>query len=184
MRIFRGKQAAAEVERLAARSASVDSEAEATARKIIASVRRGGDKALLQFARKFDGLGATQPLRVSPDELEQALSSVSTEFKSALQSAARNIRQFCEWQKPQEFRREIQPGIRVGQVVRPLASVGCYVPGGRYPLPSSLLMTVMPAQVAGVRRVVVTSPRPAPETLAAAALCGVTEFYRVGGAQA
>jgi histidinol dehydrogenase len=74
--------------------------------------------------------------------------------------------------------------MEVGQIVRPLGSVGCYVPGGRYPLPSTLLMTATPAQVAGVERIVVCSPKPAPETLAAAYLCGITEFYRVGGAQA
>jgi histidinol dehydrogenase len=183
MRIVRGRQAAAEVERLARRSAAVDPAAESTARKIIAAVRTGGDKALLQYARKFDGL-EKQLVRVAEDELKAALDSVSPDFRRALETAARNIRKFCEWQKPAEFRREIQPGICVGQAVRPLTSVGCYVPGGRYPLPSSLLMTVLPAQVAGVPRIAVVSPRPAPETLAAAALCGVREFYRIGGAQA
>ena len=184
MRIVRGKQAVAEVERLTNRSAAIERAAEATAKKIIASVRKSGDKALQQYARKLDGLGVTQSLRVSAEEIERALTSVSADFRTSLETAARNIRQFCEWQKPAEFRREIGPGIFVGQVVRPIASVGCYVPGGRYPLPSSLLMTVIPAQVAGVPRIAVASPRPAAETLAAAAICGVTEFYRVGGAQA
>jgi histidinol dehydrogenase len=183
MRIVCGKRAAAEVERIAGRSAAVDASAEKTARNIIAAVRRTGDKALLQYANKFDGLEA-QPLRVAAGQMESALSSVPADFRQALNTAARNIRQFCEWQRQKEFRRQIQPGIRVGQVIRPVASVGCYVPGGRYPLPSSLLMTVLPAQAAGVPRIVVASPRPAPETLAAAALCGVTEFYRMGGAQA
>ncbi|MGH9521819.1 MAG: histidinol dehydrogenase, partial [Terriglobales bacterium] len=183
MRIVKGKKATVEVERLAARSAAVDKAAESTARTIIAAVRKGGDRALLTYARKLDSVGA-QPLRVSPAEMQHALSSVSPDFRRALESAAANIRRFCEWQKPQEFRREMQPGISVGQVVRPLASVGCYVPGGRYPLPSSLLMTVIPAQVAGVPRIAVASPRPAAETLAAAAILGVTEFYRIGGAQA
>ena len=76
------------------------------------------------------------------------------------------------------------PGLRTGQLVRPLASVGCYVPSGRHPLPSTLLMTAIPAQVAGVKRIAVVSPKPAPETLAAAYLLGITEFYRVGGAHA
>jgi histidinol dehydrogenase len=83
-----------------------------------------------------------------------------------------------------EWRREIEPGVSVGQLVRPLESVGCYVPGGRYPLPSTVLMTVIPAQVAGVQQIRVVSPRPAQATLAAAAFLGVREFYRVGGAQA
>ena len=183
MRVVKGKKAATEVERLASRSAAVNATAETTARKIIAAIRKSGDKGLLSFARKFDAVG-TQPLRVSQAEMERALAAVSPEFRSALESAARNIRRFCEWQKPQEFRREMQAGISVGQVVRPIASVGCYVPGGRYPLPSSLLMTVVPAQVAGVPRIAVVSPRPAPETLAAAAVLELTEFYRIGGAQA
>src|SRR5208283_4311960 len=83
-----------------------------------------------------------------------------------------------------DWRREIEPGVSVGQLVRPLESVGCYVPGGRYPLPSTLLMTVIPAQVAGVRQIRVASPRPAQATLAAAAFLGVREFYQIGGAQA
>ena len=83
-----------------------------------------------------------------------------------------------------EWLREIEPGVSVGQLVRPLESVGCYVPGGRYPLPSTVLMTVIPAQVAGVRQIRVVSPRPAQATLAAAAFLGVREFYRIGGAQA
>lgn len=183
MRILRGRKAAVEVERLARRSAACDAVSEKTSRRIIRSVRRGGDKALLRLARKYDGL-ANQTLRVTAEEIEHAVSSVSPQFRRALEAAARNIRRFCKWQRPVEFRREMQPGICVGQIVRPLASVGCYVPGGRYPLPSSLLMTVLPAQVAGVPRIAVASPRPAAETLAAAALCGVTEFYRIGGAQA
>jgi histidinol dehydrogenase len=183
MRIFRARQAAAEVARIAGRSAAVDADAERTARRIIAQVRRGGDDALQRLARRFDRLGAL-PLRVPQEELDRALCSVSSEFRTALETATCNIRQFCQWQKPAEFRREILPGIEVGQIVRPLASVGCYVPGGRYPLPSSVLMTVIPAQVAGVQRIAVASPSPALQTLAAAAFCGVKEFYRIGGAQA
>ena len=116
--------------------------------------------------------------------MRQALRAVAPGFRAALQTAARNIRQFCEWQMPRRFKREIQAGVSVGQEIRPLDSVGCYVPGGRYPLPSSLLMTVIPAQVARVPRIAVVSPRPAQETLAAAALLGVEHFFRVGGAQA
>jgi histidinol dehydrogenase len=101
-----------------------------------------------------------------------------------MQIAQANIRAFAEAQKPGEWIRTAADGVQVGQIVRPLESVGCYVPGGRYPLPSTLLMTVTPAQVAGVERIVVCSPKPARETLAAAHLAGVTEFYRIGGAQA
>ena len=101
-----------------------------------------------------------------------------------MRTAAGNIRTYCERQKPQEWRSSDGHGIDVGQIVRPLTSAGCYVPGGRYPLPSTLLMTVIPAQVAGVREIRVVSPRPAKETLAAAFFLQITEFYRVGGAQA
>src|SRR5205807_6701614 len=116
--------------------------------------------------------------------LEQAWNSVSDEFRTALKTAAGNIRRYCEWQKPQQWERSPQAGVKVGQVVRPLQSAGCYVPGGRYPLPSTMLMTVIPAQVAGVEKVRVVSPRPAKETMAAAFFLGVREFYRIGGAQA
>jgi histidinol dehydrogenase len=115
--------------------------------------------------------------------MQAALKASSPELRAALETAADNIRTFCEWQKPREWERKRQ-GRKLGQLVRPLSSVGCYVPGGRYPLPSTLLMTVIPARVAGVKEIRVVSPRPAQATLAAAALLGVTEFYRIGGAQA
>jgi histidinol dehydrogenase len=117
-------------------------------------------------------------------ELKEAWTAAPEEFRQALIAAAANIRKYCSWQKPQPWRESIAPGIQAGQVVRPLQSAGCYVPGGRYPLPSTLLMTVIPAQTAGVMEIRVVSPRPAPETLAAAYFLDVREFYRVGGAQA
>jgi histidinol dehydrogenase len=98
--------------------------------------------------------------------------------------AQANIRAFAEKQLPHAWSFRPTEGMEVGQIIRPLSSVGCYVPGGRYPLPSTLLMTATPAQVAGVERIVVCSPRPARETLAAAYLAGITEMYRIGGAQA
>ncbi len=153
-------------------------------RRIVDDVRQNGDRALRRHAEKLDGLKPKQQLLVSQDELEQAWKSVSEEFKQALKDAATNIRQYCEWQKPQEWRRCILPEVEVGQVVRPLQSAGCYVAGGRYALPSTLLMTVIPARVAGVPEIRVASPRPAQETLAAAFFLGVREFYRIGGAQA
>ena len=108
----------------------------------------------------------------------------SAEVAEGDEVAQANIRAFAEAQRPKEWTISPADGVKTGQIVRPLGSVGCYVPGGRYPLPSTLLMTVTPAQVAGVERIVVCSPKPARETLAAAWLAGVTEFYRVGGAQA
>jgi len=153
-------------------------------RRMVADVRKNCDRALRRYAERWDGLEEKQPLRVSDAELESAWGSVSENFRRALTTAAGNIRQYCEWQKPQPWRNGLGPGIQVGQVVRPLESVGCYVPGGRYPLPSTMLMTVIPAQVAGVQHIRVVSPRPAPETLATAFFLGVREFYRIGGAQA
>ena len=148
------------------------------------AVHKHGDKALLELAAKFDGLHKKQHLRVTREEMHAAWDSIPQTLRTAMQTAADNIRHFAEQQKPEEWTTENTPGVSVGQIVRPLESVGCYVPGGRYPLPSTLLMTAIPAQVAGVPRIVVTSPKPAPETLAAAYLAGISEFYRIGGAQA
>jgi histidinol dehydrogenase len=184
MRTLRGSKAEAFVRKLEQRGGADLARVEKTVGRIVADLRKNGDKALRRYAEKLDGLQAKQPLRVAEAELEQAWSAVSDDFKQALKVAAGNIRQYCEWQKPQQWRNAAAPGMNVGQVVRPLQSAGCYVPGGRYPLPSTMLMTVIPAQVAGVQEIRVVSPRPAPETLATAHFLGVREFYRVGGAQA
>jgi histidinol dehydrogenase len=120
---------------------------------------------------------------VPEEELATALRGISPQLRKSLRQAAQNIRRFCEWQRPGDWVRT-RHGISLGQIVRPLGSVGCYVPGGRYPLVSTLLMTVIPAQVAGVKNIRVVSPKPSGEVLAAAAMLGVGEFYRVGGAQA
>jgi histidinol dehydrogenase len=184
MRTLRGRKAKAFVRALEQRGAADLARVEKTVARIVADIRKNGDKALRRYAEKLDGLKAKQPLRVTDAELEQAWNVVSEEFKQALKIAAGNIRQYCEWQKAQQWRNSVAPGINVGQVVRPLQSAGCYVPGGRYPLPSTMLMTVIPAQVAGVQEIRVVSPRPAPETLATAHFLGVREFYRIGGAQA
>lgn len=182
MRILEGRAAESYVRKLERRGQKLDA-LEPRVRRIVQSVRKDGDRALRRFAERWDGLGAGDPLRVPESEVQAALKSASRELRLALESAAVNIRTFCEWQKPAEWER-LKQGRRLGQLVRPLSSVGCYVPGGRYPLPSTLLMTVIPAQVAGVQDIRVVSPRPAPATLAAAALLGVSEFYRIGGAQA
>ena len=184
MRTLRGRKAEAFVRKLEQRGSAGLARVEKTVARIVADVRKNGDKALRRYAEKFDGLKARQPLRVTDAELEQAWNAVSENFKQALQVAAGNIRQYCEWQKPPQWRNALAPGINVGQIVRPLQSAGCYVPGGRYPLPSTMLMTVIPAQVAGVQKICVASPRPAPETMATAHFLGIREFYRIGGAQA
>jgi len=184
MRILRLERSAALIAQLAARGAADTSRVEPAVRKIVADVRRHGDRALLRYAAKFDGLAKGTALKVSPDELRAAWQSCDQDFKDAIKAAARNIERFSRWQMPKAWLRGAGEGIEVGQLVRPLDSVGCYVPGGRYPLPSTVLMTVVPARVAGVERIVVVSPKPPRETLAAAHFLGIEEFYRIGGAQA
>ena len=156
MRILSGAAAAARVRKLAARGSQY-AQVEPAVRRIIADVRKHGDRALRKYAERWDGLSQQEPLRVSEDEINAAWKSTSAELRNSLRAAAANIRRFCEWQKPAEWMRTRQ-GISVGQIVRPLDSVGCYVPGGRYPLVSTLLMTVIPAQVAGVQNIRVVSP--------------------------
>lgn len=154
------------------------------AKRIVSDVRQRGDRALLRYAKQFDGLTDMARLRILPEEMAAAWSSIPPELRAALRTAARQIRAFAKLQLPKSWNRSSRKGLAIGQLVRPLGSVGCYVPSGRHPLPSTLLMTVIPAQVAGVKRIVVVSPKPAVETLAAARLLGITEFYRLGGAHA
>lgn len=182
MRMLEGHAADAYVKQLEKRGSRFD-EIEPTVRKIVEDVRDNGDAAVVSYAQKFDGLGPAEPLRVTESEMKAAWKRAPVSLRSALQMAAKNIRQFCEWQKPKQWTKS-RGGISLGQLVRPLDSAGCYVPGGRFPLISTLLMTVIPAQVAGVKNIRVVSPRPSSEVLAAAAMLGVREFYRVGGAQA
>ena len=153
-------------------------------KRIVADVRRRGDRALLRYASRFDGLTSPDAFRVTSGEMAAAWDAVSPGLRGALTTAAAQIRRFAQRQLPAPWSNASVPGLTTGQIIRPLASVGCYVPSGRHPLPSTLLMTAIPAQVAGVERIVVVSPKPATETLAAAHLLGISEFYRVGGAHA
>jgi histidinol dehydrogenase len=184
MRILEGPKRDRFVRQVERRGATDLADVEPAVRRIVNDVRRHGDRALRRYATRWDGLGKSEPVRVPDEELHDAWEGISAELRDAITQAAANIRRYCEWQRPEEWRRAIQPGVCVGQLVRPLESVGCYIPGGRYPLPSTVLMTVIPAQVAGVQQIRVVSPRPAKVTLAAAGFLGVREFYRVGGAQA
>ena len=181
----RGKAAAdVLIETLERRGAVNTARVEPVVRRILAEVHKNGDRALLKYAAELDGLTKGQALLVSRDEMKAAWEETAPKLQAAMMVARGNILAFAEAQLPQEWTISPAAGVKTGQIVRPLGSVGCYVPGGRYPLPSTLLMTVTPAQVAGVARIVVCSPKPARETMAAAWLAGVTEFYRVGGAQA
>ena len=179
--------AEAAIVQLEQRGATNTAKVDAVVQQILAEVRERGDVAVRSYSAKFDALSETTPLRVRREEMQAAWESTSEELKAAMRLAQANIRAFAEKQLPRAWSFRPSEGMEVGQIVRPLGSVGCYVPGGRYPLPSTLLMTVTPAQVAGVERIVVCSPKPATETLAAAWLAlqeSDLEFYRVGGAQA
>jgi histidinol dehydrogenase len=178
------KTADALIEALENRAAVNTAKVEPVVRRILTDVRKSGDVALVRYATRFDGLRKGSALLVSREEMKAAWEATNAQLQAAMMVARGNILAFAEAQLPQEWTISPAVGVKTGQIVRPLGSVGCYVPGGRYPLPSTLLMTVTPAQVAGVERIVVCSPKPAKETLAAAWLAGVTEFYRMGGAQA
>ncbi len=153
-------------------------------KRIVARVRYGGDRALLRCAAQFDGLENAARMRIAPQEMAEAWEAIDPALRETLRTAAGQIRMFAKQQLPKSWSRSSTAGLTVGQLVRPIDAVGCYVPSGRHPLPSTLLMTAIPAQVAGVERVVAVSPKPAAETLAAAHLLGISEFYRLGGAQA
>jgi len=158
-------------------------QAEAVVRPILEAVRKQGDKGLLKYARKFDHLDR-KTVRVPEREMAAACATLAPEFRSAVETASANIRAFAEMQMPVEQLMEMAPGLHLGQLVRPLDTVAAYIPAGRYPLPSTLMMTVIPAQVAGVHRVCIACPRPVPEILGTARLLTVADVFQMGGAQA
>ncbi len=162
-----------------------DRVAERGAARIIQDVQRRGDAALFYWTKRFDGLALRRNnVWVSRDELRSAARRVSAAFLDALDHAARNIRAVARRQKPQAWTLHIEPGVRASQRVRPIETVGCYLPGGRFSLVSTLLMTAVPAQEAGVPNILITSPQPGDELLAAAEQLGLRQIARVGGAQA
>jgi len=148
--------------------------------RIVSEVRRGGDRALATFARRFDGFEG--PFEIHADAFDRAARRVPVKVRSAIALAARHIRHVARRQLPRQWSTSPVPGVTIEQRVIPLDSVGCYVPGGRYPLPSTLLMTAIPARVAGVREVIVLCPRPDATVLYAARVAGVTRMFRLGGA--
>ena len=152
------------------------------ATRIVEDVRRDGDAAVLQYASMFDGLDG--PLEISRAEWRRQARRAPADVRRALTTAARHIALVARAQLPRRFRVRVAPGVSVEQRVRPLDRVGCYVPGGRYPLPSSLLMTAIPARVAGVGEIVAVCSRPDAVVCAAAEIAGVTRLFRVGGAHA
>ena len=168
--------------RLLASSSGQDRATRVYVGAIVSAVKTRGDKALLQYARRFDALQGA--LEVSPDEIEEGAARVSPSVRAAISAAARNILTVARRQRPQGWRVTTAPGVTVEQRVTALDRVGCYVPGGRYPLPSSLLMTVIPARAAGVAEIIVACPKPEPIVMAAARAAGVTRLFRMGGAHA
>jgi histidinol dehydrogenase len=160
-------------------------EAERVARRILDDVRRHGDRALIRYSRRLDHIDLRREgFTVSQDEVRRAYHEVPRGFVGALRVAARNIRAVARRQLPRAWQAASGAGMKVRQIIRPLERVACYVPGGRFPLPSTVLMSVIPAQVAGVREIIVTSPRPAPAVLVAADVLGIKNIFRLGGAQA
>ena len=156
---------------------------ERQAARIVDDVRRRGDAALREWTRRLDGRSAAiRPL--SRASLEAGWKATPPAVRHAIRQSVAHLERVAARQVPREFIVRVAPGLRVEQKVQPLARVGCYVPGGRYPLPSTLVMTVVPARVAGVRDVVVVCPRPAPVVLAAALEAGATDVFAIGGAQA
>ena len=170
------------VDRLIARDQARDPEVERTAARIVTDVRRRGDTALRKWMLELDRVRG--PFEVSAKELSDGWAATPRDVRQGIRLAARNVRRVATRQLPKPFVVEIRRGLKIEQRIEPLASVGCYVPGGRYPLPSTLLMTAVPARVAGVPDVVVVCPRPAPAVLCAAVEAGVSRVFRIGGAQA
>lgn len=159
--------------------------AEAAARRILNDVRREGDRALKRWTLQLDKIDlAREGFTVKRREIDRAYRQVPGGFVKAVQTSARNIRKSAREQLPRPWQISNGRGIGVSQMVRPLDRVACYVPGGRFPLPSTVLMSVIPAQVAGVEEIFVTSPRPAPAVLVTADILGIQKIFRLGGAQA
>jgi histidinol dehydrogenase len=181
MRILSSTNAKA-VDRILRSSSAGNRRVGAAVASIVSAVRKRGDAALLQYARRFDGLAGE--LEVSGDEIDEQAARVPPKVRAALAAAARNIEKVARRQRPKGWTISPQPGVTVEQRVTPLDRVGCYVPGGRHPLPSSLLMTAIPARAAGVPDIIVACPRPEPVVMAAARAAGVTRLFRMGGAQA
>lgn len=179
MQIFSSSNRAA-LERIINRQQAADRTIERRVGRIVDDVRRHGDRALLKYARRFDRLSG--PIEVTRREMQEAAQQVPPHVRRAIRRAAAHVRRIARRQVPRGWKLSVAPGVMVEQRVTPLERVACYVPGGRYPLPSSLLMTAIPARVAGVGEVLVACPRPDATVLAAALEAGVSRLFRLGGA--
>ncbi len=179
LRIFDASQAGRLLKRRSARMA----EAEATVRPILDAVRTRGDAALLEYARKFDHL-ERKSVAVPAKELDAAAARLPKAFRKAVTTSAANVRAYAKLQLPQAKKAQPAPGLKLSQVVRPLDSVAAYIPSGRYPLPSTVIMTVVPATVAGVPNIMVATPRAVDEIFGTAALLKANCVFEMGGAHA
>jgi histidinol dehydrogenase len=159
-----------------------DGETERRVAQIVADVRTTGETALLRYAREFDRLDG--PIEISRKEMQAAAKHVPARVRKAIRVAAKNIRTVAGRQVPRGWKVRVGAGLTVEQRIVPLDRVGCYVPGGRYPLPSTVLMTAIPATVAGVKDVIAVCPKPDAVVMAAALEAGVSRLFRIGGAQA
>src|SRR5881396_2074350 len=168
----------------AARAAR-DVEAERVATEIVADVRKRGDKALFEWTKKLDGIDLiAEGVWIGEQEIRSARRAADKELVQAIEHAVRNVRRVAQQQLPKAWSIETDRGVRISQRVEPIERIGCYIPGGRFALVSTLVMTVVPAQVAGVRHIHVACPRSNAALLAAAGVLGVTRVARMGGAQA
>jgi histidinol dehydrogenase len=173
------------VEKLLRSRSQRDRQAERVAARIITDVRRRGDRALVEWTMRLDHTNIRGgKMWIRPREFGAASGSINASFARAIRHAACNIRRVAEKQMPRPWTLKVEPGVRISQIVRPIESIGCYIPGGRFSLVSTLLMTVIPAQVAGVRRIVIVCPKPSPELFIAAKFLGVDAIAQIGGAQA
>ena len=170
------------IDRLLARRSRHDRKLIDRVARIVERVKRQGDPAVRDYARQFDRL--TGPLEVSAAEISRASRQVPRDVQRAIAAVAANIRRVAVRQLPRPWTVRPAPGVRIVQRVLPLDRVGCYVPGGRYPLPSSLLMTAVPARAAGVREIIAVCPRPDATIMFAARQAGVSRLFRLGGAHA
>ena len=166
-----------------ARKAARFTEAEGVVRPILDAVRKRGDRALMEYARQFDQL-ERKTVRVPAAELQAANRALAPEFRAAVETASSNIRAYAERQLLREWSTQVKPGLKLGQLVRPLDTVAAYIPAGRYPLPSTVMMTAIPALVAGVPNVCVACPRAVTEVYGTAAMLGIPHVFQMGGAQA
>ena len=162
-----------------------DRQAYRVASRIVSDVQRRGDRAVEEWSKKLDGTDISGAgLWISKKEMAAAKGRVDKQFLRAVEHSAKNVRKVAEEQLPRNWNLNVESGVSIRQLVRPLERIGCYIPGGRFALLSTLIMTAVPAQVAGVGRILAVCPRPNDALLAAAELLGVTEFARIGGAQA